>query len=198
MWQLVVSHCRESLDWIPSIGIENVVVYTKCGVKPNHSLPYTYRAIQNVGREAETFARHLFEQYNHIAPITVFLQGDPRHSGAVLEEVRRLHGLREWTSPCKLLGKPILHALSDGCPSHCGLAIKATCERLRTARATCEPPFLFAAGGQFILSRARAHRMGRRRYSVMKDLLTQESLYRLRAPLYPYVFERLWGALLCS
>lgn len=203
MWQLVVSHCRESLDWIPSLKFDRVVVYSKCGVPPNESLPYVWLNGSNVGREAETFARHLFEQYSALAPITAFLQGNPDHNGDVLQQLRDTrHELNEMEAQrpdvCALLGHPIVTADADGCPYHCGLAVAATCERVGARRTDCKPPFSFAAGGQFVVTRARARRLSRVRYAQMLQLLRQEARYKRRAPLYPYVFERLWGRLLCG
>jgi hypothetical protein len=195
MWQLVVSHCNESLQWIPSVGIENVMVYTKCGAAPNRTLPYEWRTGENVGRETETFARHLLEQYDALAPYTVFVQGNLAHGGDVVEQLRALQ--KRPPSACALLGAPVVRARADGCPNHCGLAIQATCARLATAHTTCRAPFPFAAGGQFVLTRQRARALSRARYAEMLAMMRGEARYKRRAPLYPYVFERLWHKLLC-
>jgi len=90
-----------------------------------------------------------------------------------------------------------MSAHADGCPNHCGLALQSTCERVATRRTSCKPPFAFAAGGQFVISRARAHKLNRARYADMVRMLNGEVWYKHRAPLYPYIFERLWGRVLC-
>lgn len=203
MWRLVVSHYAERLDWIPSVGIPDVWVYHKGGnVTAWPRLPYVRRwiVVDNVGREAETIARHLSEEYHRLAPLTVFLQGDPAHNGHVIDTVRAFGKTEPLLSrfACRLLGAPILHADADGCPHHCGLAVQPTCVRTGSRRTSCEPPFTFAAGGQFIVRATRARRLGRARYVEIAQMLRREARYTRRAPLYPYIFERLWGRLLCD
>jgi hypothetical protein len=190
MWQMVISHCRESLDWVSKIGVKDIVVYTKCGVKPNYSLPYRWIQCKNVGREAETFVRHIFQNYNHLAAHTVFLQGDPNH-GNTLYQLDHLIRNQNWTSsdlPCRLLGiSSLTTATSDGCPNHCGIAVKSTCQRILQPENSklCDPPYKYTPGGQFVLTRKGALHIRRDRYHQILSMLRSEERYKRRDPLYP-------------
>jgi hypothetical protein len=125
MYDLVVSHYKEDLSWLPSLvaanagAIDRVFLYCKGGdgddgddcptaeeissngigaaspaqakSDPREEPPtIAVRRVPNVGREAETYVRHMCEHYsdprgNH----TVFLQGDPRgHLAADVAGVR--------------------------------------------------------------------------------------------------------------
>lgn len=169
---------------------------------------YTAR---NVGREQETFVRHLSRGYNHLAPLTAFVQGNPNHSGNVLEDLK--HAIRTRLVPtprsiasdrCGLLGSPRVPSLADGCHNHCGLAVAATCALLRRAggsgsRLSCREPFRFTNGGMFYTSRDAVWAHDRSLYRLMLGMLTGEARYTRRAPLYPYIYERLWDSILnCS
>ncbi len=193
LWRVVIAHLHESLDW--AIGAlpngTDVWVYHKGGALPADLYDPSWRwlAVPNVGREAETVARHLYQEYDRLAPMTAFLQGNPEHNGDVLFELGTVMNDRN-ASGCSALGGPLMNVQADGCPHHCGLAIKATCDALKLHR--CAPPFRFAAGGMFYVSRERARRLPRGTYSAMLAHLHGESRYTKRAPLYPYIYERLW------
>ena len=182
---------------------------------------YTAR---NVGREQETFVRHLSRGYNHLAPLTAFVQGNPNHSGNVLEDLKQaegetysqdfqdattasyvFHAIRTRLVPtprsiasdrCGLLGSPRVPSLADGCHNHCGLAVAATCALLRRAggsgsRLSCREPFRFTNGGMFYTSRDAVWAHDRSLYRLMLGMLTGEARHTRRAPLYPYIYERL-------
>lgn len=191
-WRIVITHLYESLDWVRAVvpnGTE-VWVYHKgvAATRVVHDPSWRWVVVPNIGREAETVARHLFEEYDALAPLTAFLQGNPEHGGA-LSMLGAAMSTPNATG-CGVLGAPILSSQADGCPHHCGLAIRATCERLRLPR--CAAPFRFVAGGMFFVSRERARHLRREQYARMVQQLRSDARYDRRAPLYPYIYERLW------
>ena len=201
MWRLVITHLHEPLDWVRAAlpngtAAPEVWVYHKGahGGLPTYVYDPRWRWIEvpNVGREAETVARHLYEEYDALAPMTAFLQGSPRrHNGGVLDRLRlEMASPRRNATGCTVLGAPMISVQTDGCPHHCGLALQATCERLQLPR--CAAPFRFAAGGMMAVSRERARRLRRETYKLMFAQLHGEARYTKRAPLYPYIYERLW------
>lgn len=188
---------------------------------------FKWYSVENVGREQETFTRYLHENYHNLTAMTVFLQGNPEHGdrgfeGSVLRQLRRaiLHtrhadantgdeqNVHVWrhgaTAHCALLGGPVVPTSGDGCPNHCGLAVAATCAKLRSVQRTrnlleCQEPFDFVSGGMFYASRAAVHLNTRSVYRVLHETVHAERRFKRRTPLYPYVYERLWGRVLnCS
>ena len=231
-WQFVVSHYKEKLDWLPQLLKDTrlgrhagVFIYHKGG--SGHSLiphmenvsnanyfekglfsgSFSWKSIANVGREQETFVRHLLAFYNKLAPMTVFLQGNPVHSGTVLRDLKTTIRAMERRRPrhqlskCGLLGGPLVRALADGCDNHCGIAIGTTCTKLTISNhgvrpISCEEPFYFTNGGMFYVARENVRVHDRALYRKIHRMLAGEARYKRRAPLYPYIFERLWERLL--
>ena len=216
-----------------SSGISTYVSETNAEYFRRFNGTLKWITLENIGREVETFTRHLFSHYDDLAPMTAFLQGNPEHSdrrynGTVLRELKQAilythgrtrqaeaGGADSWlegrrvqrfgeTPRCQLLGAPMVPTDGDGCPNHCGIAIMSTCSKLATRlpvkeRLSCHEPFPFVAGGMFCLSRAAVHAYKRPFYLAMQDMLYAERCFKKRAPLYPYVYERLWGRLFnCS
>lgn len=231
-WRVVVAHYREPLDWLLPLMEQSreqasVYVYHKGGMGRGAYAIGNLTGLggarlrwidcDNIGREAETFARHLFDHYDGLATMTAFLQGNPvaSHFGKVLRETIRAMQRAPVARPvelarspawrCRLLGSPLMSVDGDGCKSHCGLAISPTCDHLsmhgaRRGRAfglaapsmRCQSPFWFASGGQFLLSRAAAHTRPRSLYGLIVRQLHAEAKYNGRQHLYPYIYERLW------
>jgi hypothetical protein len=69
--KIVVAKYNENVDWIKNIR-HPVVVYDKSDTPMIGSIP-----LKNVGREGETFLRHIVNNYDKLDDVTVFLQGNP-------------------------------------------------------------------------------------------------------------------------
>lgn len=87
--QVVIARYRESLFWVPELGLP-YVVYDK-GPEPVSDA----RVLPNVGRETHTYLTHIVQEWEHLAGHTVFLQGDPfaHLSGDGKTEVLVLKGM---------------------------------------------------------------------------------------------------------
>lgn len=83
--ELVVARYQEDLAWTRNVPADvRVTVYNKGG-------PLTVRArtLPNVGREAHAYLWHIVNQYDALAPLTVFTQGRPFDHAPDLHTVLR-------------------------------------------------------------------------------------------------------------
>ena len=84
---LVVAKYQEDIGWVADIGVP-YTVYDKGG-KPNNWVP-----LPNVGREAQTYVHHCIQNYNTLADLVIFSQGDPFfHAGDFKHTVQCLAGM---------------------------------------------------------------------------------------------------------
>lgn len=123
--QVVVARCRERCaPWVRALASRGwrVRVYDKGdealqlgdggGSWPQGGCVECV-ACANVGREAETWLRHVAERYDALADLTIFLQGNPfdhlgiMHGDADTLHARLLHTLRAWLDA----GSAATHAL---------------------------------------------------------------------------------------
>jgi len=69
--QVIIARYREDIDWAEGLGYD-YVVYDKGDQPVTGSL-----VLPNIGREAHTYFTHIVREYDALAPVNVFLQGDP-------------------------------------------------------------------------------------------------------------------------
>lgn len=76
---IVIARYKEDIRWINTIDKQfNIIVYNKgTPIKTKMNDNVLVRTIPNVGREAETYFRYLYEQYDNLPDATIFLQGHP-------------------------------------------------------------------------------------------------------------------------
>lgn len=106
---LVIAHYNESLDWLSSHS-EVASVYSKGRPPPNPSLFREAKTLPNWGRESHTYLHHIVQNYDNLADVTLFLQGNihdvndgtPAHTALTLGEIvdmaERLPNLSNLTS----------------------------------------------------------------------------------------------------
>ncbi len=71
--ELVVARFQEDISWTTRFN-GRVIVYNK----GNHiSADVDVRPLPNVGREAHTYLHHILENWDSLADVTIFTQGDP-------------------------------------------------------------------------------------------------------------------------
>lgn len=73
-FEIVVSHYNEDLTWLKQHSAE-CCVYSKGGEKNALELPFTFTPLPNIGREGHTFLYHIVNHYEHLAEVTLFVQG---------------------------------------------------------------------------------------------------------------------------
>jgi hypothetical protein len=70
---LVVARYNEKLDWLKDVPKNiNIIIYNK-GLE---DLTQTFIKLPNIGRESHTYLYHIITNYNNLADITIFSQGD--------------------------------------------------------------------------------------------------------------------------
>lgn len=69
---LVIARYNENLDWTKSIQYD-LHIYNKGGKIPGQIV----KELSNIGREAHTYLHHILSNWNNLADITIFCQGDP-------------------------------------------------------------------------------------------------------------------------
>lgn len=69
--KVIIARYKEDIGWADALEYD-YVVYDKGG----NSKPSS-RILPNIGREAHTYFTHIVEEYDSLAPMNVFLQGDP-------------------------------------------------------------------------------------------------------------------------
>jgi hypothetical protein len=86
---LVVARYNENVTWLNAVSPKwRVIVYNKGFSKvelthPNHQVI----CLNNLGREAETYARHMKRFYGKFAPLTVFIQARPFDHAPEMKEL---------------------------------------------------------------------------------------------------------------
>lgn len=86
---IVIARYNEDLKWIEwSINSDlNFIVYNKGSTFKQKGC--TIKNIPNFGREGETFLRHIIENYDNLAHVTLFIQGNPfEHTGLMITNIQ--------------------------------------------------------------------------------------------------------------
>lgn len=69
--QLIIARYREDVSWADGLGYD-YVVYDKGGDMQGDARP-----LANIGREAHTYFTHIIREYDGLAGVNVFVQGNP-------------------------------------------------------------------------------------------------------------------------
>lgn len=69
--RVIIARYREDVSWADALGYP-CVVYDKSDEPAANARP-----LPNIGREAHTYFTHIIAEYDRLAPMNVFLQGDP-------------------------------------------------------------------------------------------------------------------------
>lgn len=69
--KVIIAKYTENIDWIDALDYD-YVVYDKSNMPVA-----TARPLVNIGREAHTYFTHILKEYDQLAAMNIFLQGDP-------------------------------------------------------------------------------------------------------------------------
>ena len=75
-YEFVIAHYNEPLEWLRSIANHCHVYHKGNDLQPPPFPLYSWEKLPNVGRESHTYLYHIINNYDNLADITVFLQGD--------------------------------------------------------------------------------------------------------------------------
>ncbi|XP_038053492.1 uncharacterized protein LOC119725936 isoform X2 [Patiria miniata] len=73
-YEMVISHYNEPLDWLRPYADHSHVYHKGSDRGPPFAM-YKWERIPNVGREPHTYLHHIINNYDHLADLTVFMQG---------------------------------------------------------------------------------------------------------------------------
>ena len=82
---IVIARYQEDVSW--SKEFSNVIIYNK-----GEPLDQYYNEIKldNVGREAHTYFKHICDNYDNLDEYTIFLQGNPfDHSPNIIQNLKK-------------------------------------------------------------------------------------------------------------
>ncbi|WP_319541440.1 DUF3431 domain-containing protein [uncultured Pseudodesulfovibrio sp.] len=69
--KVIIAKYTENIDWVDELGYDYVVYDKSQNPLPNS------RHLENIGREAHTYIKHIISEYDRLADMNIFLQGDP-------------------------------------------------------------------------------------------------------------------------
>lgn len=185
--EVVIARYHESLEWIGCLAPEVVsTVYNKNADTTRHELATNWVDLENQGREAGTYFEHVIRQYDDLADVTLFCQGDPfAHCYPFVARANDPQ-LMTWQ------GEPFLWlsnwmATDDrmGHPNQINLPVGALYDDIFGRQGPDH--FEFGAGASFAV---------RRDLILKKPKSWWENAYRIcqeRHPEYPWQCERLWA-----
>jgi hypothetical protein len=184
---IVVARYQEDVSWTKEFS--NVIVYNK-----GEALGACYNEIKlnNVGREAHTYFKHICDNYDKLSEYTVFLQGNPfDHSPNIIQNLKKYTSetidldfefLSEWIIECSL----------NGCRYHRNLPLRKVYEHIFKTRGD-DKPFSFGAGAQFIVSKKQILKHSKEFYLNILNLVEEDV-----CPIEAYVLERFYKLIFCT
>jgi hypothetical protein len=197
--EVVVAHYKENLEWLPLLGpVDVLTIYMKGGPDcPKIPLEtclgfglIRWEELPNRGREAQTYLHHIVSQWDRLADVTVFLQGEPRDHIPNLARSMSLirmgacppfHPLCSWFATDDRNGMPN-HWRTPPPPIPVGEIYEHAFNRAAPMQ------FTFGAGAQFAVDRSVIRSKPRRWWMMLKGIF--ENYPEERGP--AHAMERLW------
>lgn len=191
---LIVAHYKEDLSWLGKVNNGSLIsVYHK----GKGEMPFT-NLLPNIGREQHTYFYHIYQNYDNLADVNFFTQGNPfDHCRDYLEILNENRWEKESKLNCKnfgtlsndkVYGEKILECNEDGYPHDRFLPIKNYWGKL--FKSPMPAFFSFSPGAIFWATKENLLTNSREWYRLAMEL-TKE-------PRAPYVFERLTYYFFCS
>lgn len=181
---LVVARYNESVQWLNKVSPDRLFLYNK----GNH-IDKPYIKLKNFGRESDTILTHIISNYNDLADITIFLQGNPfDHFPSILK-------ILTFANDIEILGTNVLKECSSNRLAHCDGSIVTLGNMFRFSLKDCLwkwdfiwiphmfqifnilfgtpaiPIFVESTwGGQFALTRSAIHKFSLQQYIAIKKI----------------------------
>lgn len=161
-YEVVVAKYKEDVSWTNDLPEDfSVIVYDKSCDRPN------------VGREAETWLYHIIENYEHLADVTVFLQGNPFDHMNVSRQIfyQELRNLcRLATTDRKVL--PVFQSYHTEPVGKHGLPSAFHFHQIFGPSESVPSTFAFSPGAQYCVSREALRTRDIEFYETLKDKTT--------------------------
>lgn len=178
--KIIIARYNENIDWTREFS--NVIIYNK-----GYTLSNTYNEIQlsNVGREGHTYYKYICDNYDNLDNYTIFLQGNPfDHSPNIISNLREYMNNPDLKIDFEFLSESILDCNINGCRYHSGIPLQAVYNQLFKDNRT-DLKFVFGAGAQFIVSKARILQRPKEFYLKIVEILEKNI-----NPIEGFVIER--------
>lgn len=174
--KVVVSRFNESIEWTEQL--DNVIIYNK-GDAITHTHPIIN--LDNVGREGHTFYKYIYDNYDNLDDLTVFLQANPfDHFPNIIQQIQSLTDEVDFM----FLSDNIYDITVSNCYLHHGIPLNDVYRQLFHDDFT-DTPIQFGAGGQFVVSKKLILSQPRSLYLQIINLLDSSS-----NPIEGFVIER--------
>jgi len=172
---IVIARYQEDVSW--SKEFSNVIIYNK-----GEPLDQYYNEIKldNVGREAHTYFKHICDNYDNLDEYT---QNPFTQYNSKFKKIHRWdYWSRFWIFECSL----------NGCRHHPGLPLRKIYEHIFKNKGD-DKPFTFGAGAQFIVSKKQILKHSREFYLNILNLVEKDI-----CPIEAYVLERFYKLIFCT
>jgi hypothetical protein len=170
--QVIIAKYEEDISWVQKLEIP-VIIYDK---SIGGNLP-------NIGRDLHTYAHHIAENYDNLADLTFFIQGNPfDHCAKILNIMSEADD-----TPFKALTDIYRLTHKSGLPYYSSLPLEEAYYQL--AKKPLPELIIFISGAQFVASRDKLYEHSRDFYVKMAKMAEQNSYY-------PHIFERLIAILI--
>ena len=95
-YEVVVSHYNEDLEWLNHYANHCHIYHKGEEMIPRYNF-HRWENLPNVGRESHTYLYHIIRNYDHLANVSVFIQGSVKdHAGLCTPDISRyINGTRE-------------------------------------------------------------------------------------------------------
>jgi len=185
---IIVARYNENVTW--SKQFDNVIIYNK-GEKLEDG--YNEILLENVGREAHTYYKYIYDNYDNLDDYTIFLQGNPfDHSPNIINKIRAYKMHPSLHVDFKFLSETISECTLYKCPHHFELRPIEVYEKIFGYKKE-NMNFKFGNGAQFIVSKQKILSNPKEFYLKIINLLN----YTIN-PIEGYSIERLHSLFFCN
>ena len=173
--ELVIAKYKENIDWIKLI-LHPTRIYDKSDTPITDSIP-----LPNVGREAHTFLYHIVKNYDNLADVTVFLQGNPfEHvEGCPSYSDKTIQDINSITKD------------SDFEPFYREVIRETSHTNFNIGGIFTTDMYLFSSGAQYIVPKAFILNRPLSLWKKLLDLSDTNLMYDT-TKICPWSFERIW------
>ena len=181
---VVVARYREDISWLsdPVFKNYNVLVYNK--------YEQSGLVLPNVGRESQTYVHHIVQNFDNLADVTAFVQGDPfDHCSTIIQDMHDLPFVTKFEPFSRYKPSGVLCDLA-GFPNHRGLPLVSDYRSLFQKR-PASPCIRFFPGAMFAVPKELIWARGVGFYKRLLARLCDPSEIPLG-----FSMERLWPLIL--
>jgi hypothetical protein len=188
MYSLVVSRYKEPIEWLNGVDPRwEIKLYNK-----GDSISRSCTEIPNMGRESETYLRHIIENYDDLPEYICFIQANPfDHSPDIIKELLEFTSCEGFTmfkknghSTCN--DGPTTVCNSAGAPHHTTINILDLCREFELELPN-KDQIEFSPGAQFFID---AKTIKKRNKEFYEKLILKVN--HNVCPTEAYILERVW------